>query len=146
MRGGGQSCVKLSVTAAASQSKSRVAFSGQKFAWLRGFCRCIAVLFRGPLFLLSCFLCSAPALLATPTATLVSRLLLIPGHDLRSALSLVPVVGGAVVVVQLLLAGAITPVPVPIPCECGSATHLTFSNVGPIAAKAGVVGQLVPGD
>ena len=48
-------------------------------------------------------------------------------------------------VVQLLLAGAITPVPVPIPCECGGATHLTFSNVGPIPAKAGVVGQLVPG-
>jgi hypothetical protein len=96
------------VAAAASQSKSRVAFSGQKFAWLRGVFLCIAVLFGGPLFPVSFFLWSAPHLLA------VSRLLLIPRHDWQSPRSLVPVVGGPVVVVQLLLAGAITPVPVPI--------------------------------
>jgi hypothetical protein len=96
------------VAAAASQSKSRVAFSGQKFAWLRGVFLCIAVLFGGPLFPVSFFLWSAPHLLA------VSRLLLIPRHDWQSLCSLVPVVGGPVVVVQLLLAGAITPVPVPI--------------------------------
>jgi hypothetical protein len=95
------------VAAAASQSKSRVAFSGQKFAWLRGFFS-LHRFCSGAVVSVSFFLWSAPALLA------VSRLLLIPRHDWQSPRSLVPVVGGPVVVVQLLLAGAITPVPVPI--------------------------------
>src|SRR5215217_6938769 len=57
-----------------------------------------------------------------------------------------PVVGGVAVVVQFPLSLPIRPIVVAFAIKAGSATNLVFGDIGPKAAEARIIIQLVPRD